>query len=139
MAAARLPAAVLAAGLLAGGCEHAELFAPETPAAPSLAAVQERIFSPSCARSGCHAGGGAAFGLDLSEGLSYGSIVGVRSREVPLLYLVRPGEPDASYLVMKVRGDSGIVGMPMPMGGAPIADADLTLLEEWIAAGAPID
>jgi hypothetical protein len=115
------------------------MFAPEAPAAPTLAAVQERIFTPSCARSGCHAGGGAASGLDLSEGLSHGATVAIRSQEVPLLYLVRPGDPDASYLVMKVRGDSGIVGMQMPMGALPLADTDLALLEAWIEAGAPAD
>lgn len=132
----RLP--LLAFALLAAGCERAGLVEPESPedpAAPTLADVQA-IFSQSCALSGCHLGASAPFGLDLSEGEAHANTVGVRSGEVPDLFRIEPGAPDASYLVKKVQGDDDIVGQRMPLGGAPLSNAEITLLRDWIADGA---
>lgn len=54
----------------------------------------------------------------------------------PDLQLVRPGEPDRSYLVMKVEGALGIAGARMPLGRDPLLPADIQLIREWISAGA---
>lgn len=127
----------LAGALFVTGCEHAELIEPEVPSAPTLADVQDQIFSQSCALSGCHLGEDAPFGLDLSQGEAYANTVGVASREVPELLRIEPGAPDASYLVKKVQGDPDIVGQQMPLGGTPLSAAQIDLLREWIADGAP--
>lgn len=124
--------------LVMTGCERAPLVEPE-PAAPTLADVQAQIFTPSCALSGCHRGPNAPFGLDLSEGRAYGNAVGVRSAEVPELFRIAPGDPDASYLVMKVEGDPDIVGAQMPLRGPPLSASRIGLLRDWIADGAPED
>ena len=118
------------------GCERAPLVEPE-PAAPTLADVQAQIFSTSCALSGCHLGASAPLGLDLSEGRAYGNTVGVRSQERPDLFRIASGDPGASYLVMKVEGAAGIVGAQMPLGGVPLSAAQIGLLRDWIADGAP--
>jgi hypothetical protein len=50
-------------------------------------------------------------------------------------FLVIPGDPDGSYLVQKMRGDSGIDGDPMPPT-AGATDAQIDVVVDWIAAGA---
>jgi len=61
--------------------------------------VQENVLDVSCALSGCHAGG--AF-PDLSAGSSYGNIVDVLGSQG--LDLVEPGDPENSYLFIKITG-----------------------------------
>lgn len=131
----------LAAGLLLG-CEHADALGPDgpdEPAAPTLTRVQAEVFTPSCALSGCHLGADAPFGLDLSAGQAHGSAVGVRSSEVPDLFRIEPGNPDASYLVRKIEGGPDLVGSRMPLGRAPLSDAAIALVRAWIDAGARRD
>jgi hypothetical protein len=130
------PVGLLGLALLLGSCEHAEVLGPETPAAPTFAAVQEQVFSRSCALSGCHVGASAPLGLDLSAGRAYASTVGVRSMERPDLFRIEPGAPDASYLVKKVQGDPDIVGAQMPLGREPLTAAQIDLLRGWIEEGA---
>lgn len=121
------------------GCEHETPVEPEPPAASAFDEIQATIFTPSCALSGCHAGANAQQQMDLSEGRSYGSIVGVPSRERPDLLRVDPGDPDASYLLMKIEGAPGIVGARMPLGRSPLSAAQIALVRSWIADGATED
>ena len=99
--------------------------------------VQAEIFTPSCARSGCHAGASPQLGMDLSAGRSYASIVNVRSVESTRLRIA-PGDTAGSYLVSKVAGDATITGVRMPPGGA-LSSEQLTLLADWVRRGAPND
>ena len=66
----------------------------------SLAQVSE-VFAVSCAFSGCHSGGEPAAGL-LLEGDFAARIVGVASEQRSDLKLVDPGNPNKSYLLIKV-------------------------------------
>src|SRR5215218_9636550 len=43
--------------------------------------IQTQIFTPVCAKAGCHAAGSAPSGLVLEAGQSYGDLVGHRSTE----------------------------------------------------------
>jgi len=122
--------------LVLAACEHAAVLDPIEPDEPTLTAVQARIFSQGCALSGCHAGSAAPMGLDLREGFAFSHTVNVPSLQVPALMRVAPGNPDASYLVMKVEGSEGIVGSRMPLGMSPLPQRDLDLLRAWILAGA---
>jgi hypothetical protein len=47
---------------------------------------------------------------------------------------VKPGDPAASYLVKKLRGEGP--GDPMPQSGGPVAEPIITMVEDWIARGA---
>lgn len=86
----------------------------------------------------CHSGAGAAQGLVLSEGLSYSAIVGVPSTQQPELSIIAPNDPEASYLVRKIRGDSSISGSRMPLNGPPyLSEADQNTIISWVSAGAP--
>ena len=99
--------------------------------------VQAEVFTPSCALSGCHSGASPKVGQDLSAGKAYAQIVNVRSVESTRLRIA-PGDPDASYLISKVRGDATITGSRMPLGGALPADRE-KLLVDWVRRGAPND
>jgi hypothetical protein len=97
------------------------------------------IFSANCALSGCHAGTQPAQGMNLSAGLAYQNIVNVPASERPGMMRVLPFKPDSSYLVHKIQGTQETVGGSggrMPLGGAPLAAEQITLIRAWIAAGA---
>lgn len=93
------------------------------------------IFTARCALGGCHSGASAILGLDLAEGVAHGEIVGVDSTSQPGTLRVAPGDPAASLLFLKL-GPTPPVGQRMPVGGS-LADAEIAVIEAWIAAGAP--
>jgi hypothetical protein len=104
----------------------------------TFAQIQAGIFTPSCAKAGCHASSAASGGLVLEAGLAYGNIVGRAAPEAPQLDFVRPGNPEASYLLKKVRGDADISGSRMPRDGPPfLTPQQIAGLAAWIQAGAP--
>lgn len=141
--ASRAAPALAAAGLLLAGACGTQKTTPVEPVNPpdpsaTFTRVQREVFSPSCAFSGCHAGATPQQGMSLEPGKSYGSVVGVSSRETTRLR-VSPGRPEESYLVSKVRGDATIVGGRMPFGGPALPDAQVQLIVDWIRRGAPDD
>jgi hypothetical protein len=95
------------------------------------------ILKAKCAT--CHLTGQEGGKMALHPGAAYKSLVGIQS-SVDGKLLVKPGEPDQSYLMIKLLGlqaERGGQGARMPFGGAPL---DKTLLEQistWIANGAP--
>jgi hypothetical protein len=106
------------------------------PATVSFSQNIQPIFNVSCATSSaCHVGPTAGEGLQLTAGVSYGAIVNVPAVEMPKLLLVKPGDPDASYLVRKIEGGPNISGLQMPQGcpGTPAGGA-VCLTPDSIAA-----
>jgi hypothetical protein len=135
----------LALALVASGCGELK----DLPTAPgggteppdptaTFSRVQSEIFTPTCARVGCHDAFGAQQGLVLAAGSSYGNLVNVKSTESSL-DRVEPGSPQASYLYIKITGSAGLTGDRMPLGLAPLDDAQLKLVSDWIRRGAPND
>ncbi|MBM3316976.1 MAG: hypothetical protein FJY75_03895 [Candidatus Eisenbacteria bacterium] len=102
----------------------------------SFAGDVQPIFTASCASGSCHGGAAPALGLTLASGASYAAIVERPSLQRPQLLLVHPGQPDSSYLYLKVVGAAGIDGARMPIGGA-LSAASTETLRDWIARGAP--
>src|SRR5690606_33442023 len=100
---------------------------------PTLASIQENVFTPICTE--CHTGAGAPHGLRLDEGLAYGNLVNVASAEVPSLMRVSPGDPDNSYLVHKIEG-TNTVGGRMPLGGPYLPGDTIAAIRQWITDGA---
>lgn len=99
--------------------------------APSVPEPVREVFRSHCA--GCHKGAFAPKRLKLDAEAVPASVVSVASQEKPDLMLVAPGAPEASYLIMKVKGSEGISGKPMPPAGrTPLTDEEIVLLEEWI-------
>lgn len=137
-----LPIAIVLVALVA--CEHdnpVETDPPgdDPPEESMFSQIQTEIFNTNCALSGCHAGSNPQQGMDLSEGQAYAAIVGVPSTERPELMRVEPGNPDDSYLLMKIEGDPDIVGARMPLGRQPLSSSQISLVRDWIVAGAPED
>jgi mono/diheme cytochrome c family protein len=126
--------------ILAAGCGTVK--SPTEPAPPAsggtaftFAQIQTQIFTPVCAKSGCHASGSSPSGLVLEAGQSYGNLVGHRAAESPL-DRVSPGHPDGSYIILKLRGDPSITGERMPLGGPYLSPAQIEGIAAWIRAGA---
>jgi len=143
--------ACFALGVWAAGCgaDTARCASPRELAGPApahaTAADVQVILARDCALGGCHlrAPGAGDLVLDVSSTAWLRAVVGVAARERPALQLVSPGEPDRSWLAVKLFGvfceascDAALgCGAPMPFG-TPLSDADRALIVAWIAAGA---
>ena len=105
------------------------------PLTADLQSIQDNVFTPICTR--CHIGASAPEGLRLDVADSYNLLVGVQSAEVPSLLRVMPGDPDESYIVLKLQGSAGIVGGRMPLGGPYLPQPTIDVIRQWITNGAP--
>jgi hypothetical protein len=113
---------------------------PPPPAAgfgPNFSEIQDNVFTPDCATSGCHAGGNAAAGLNLEEANSYAMLVGIQSSQDAALQRVEAGDPDNSYLVQKLEGTASAGQQMAP--GAPLPQAEIDVIRQWISDGAMDD
>lgn len=108
--------------------------------AGTLSDIQAKIFTPSCALSGCHDASASATqaNLILTAGQSHASLVGVASEKSALLR-VAAGDPANSFLVKKLKNPSGSEGLRMPQGSPALSAAKIAAIEEWITAGAAND
>jgi len=86
-----------------------------------------------CATTACH--GAGAGGLTFTTASDfYAATVGILSQNDPGMLLVKPGDPDHSYLYKKLL-DGAFDRMPQ---GGPYLDATgLSEIAGWICAGAP--
>ena len=102
--------------------------------------VQNEVFTPKCALSGCHLGPAslAQEGLVLTEGVAYDSIVMVRANQNPSIFRVTPGDATSSYLWRKITPGQPIIGDRMPQTGS-ITEEQRQLVTDWILRGAPRD
>jgi hypothetical protein len=103
---------------------------------PTLGAIQANVFTPICEQ--CHSGAGAPQGLRLDAGNAYALLVGVPSTEQPGVLRVSAGDPNNSYLIQKLEGHAAS-GERMPAGLPALPQADIDVIRQWIAAGAPPD
>lgn len=109
---------------------------------PTLSDIQAKIFTPSCATSGCHNATFAARSgeLDLTDGVSFAQLVGANSALVAGEKRVVAGSPQTSFLLVKLvrmwqSNPPQSVGDPMPAGAQLSAD-ELQAIQDWIADGA---
>ena len=130
--------------LLVTGCGDEKRLPTEPVTEPPMDAtftrVQNEVFTPKCALSGCHLGPAsvAQEGMVLAQGSAYDNIVMVRSNQNSSLFRVAPGDPANSYLVRKITPFTDIVGDHMPQTGS-ITDTQRQLVTQWVARGAPRD
>ena len=106
---------------------------------PTWYGVQANILQPFCA--GCHSGANPPAGLSWEVG-QYATIVsnGRMSTEISTMREVQAGNPDASYMMWKLRGQGpagqAIVGVRMPATGVPLDPALIAVVAQWISNGA---
>lgn len=118
---------------------------PEGDAASPQAAAEKSLFqaeiapllASNCAT--CHMTGQEAGNMALIPAKAIESLVGVKSVEAPNLVRVVPGDPDASYVIMKLEGThlaKGGSGAQMPFGAPPLPKETIAKVRQWIAEGA---
>lgn len=107
-------------GVAASGCR------------PNIESIRTTVFLPRCATSGCHAGASPAGALDLES-------MGVEQRLSSLpaascggQVLVRPGDPDHSYLVEKLAASKPSCGDRMPSQADSLPADDIACIRSWI-------
>jgi len=130
-------ALLLALAACGGGGEDAPPPAPPPPTGiqPTLTSIQNNVFTPSCAKTLCHAGPGAQAGLRLDPGFSWGLLVNVKSSQDMTLTRVIPGNPDSSLLIQKLEGTAPI-GERMPADMLYLQQATVDVIRQWIQDGA---
>lgn len=116
------------------------------PEGPSLEDLVNQIFNNQalgdqrCTR--CHSGGSPAAGMSLqTPELAYANLVGADGEGVTAngnatFKRILPGDPDESYIILKLEGDIR-AGNQMPLGEAPLTPMQIALVRDWIANGAP--
>ena len=86
----------------------------------------------------CHESGDAKAKLVLDPRIGYQRLVGPRSTQKPEMALVEPGDPERSYLWLKLQHvtEEG-KGMPRTLTGSKrLRDSELDLYRRWIEGGA---
>ena len=127
----------LCAALFGAGCP-ATTDPTDTSTAVTYVADVLPIFQAQC--MGCHAeGGSAGITLELTEESGYDRVVNQPSVQDASFTLVVPGDADASLLYRKVSSDTPPVGGRMPLFRAPLSDADIEVIRNWIDQGAVRD
>lgn len=125
---------------LASGCTSSRSTTTEG-VQPTWASIQTEVFNKSCATSGCHDGVSKRGNLDLEASASYQALVGVNPKHASTnntdLKRVVPGNPDKSFLLIKLVAPGPTQGKRMPIGGEPPLDeATIGAIRTWIANGA---
>ncbi|MFN4136780.1 MAG: hypothetical protein ACK4G2_14095 [Novosphingobium sp.] len=139
--------------LLAAGCAAVA----QAPALPEPASAEPASAEPAMAAGAsvsyavdivpllesqcatCHLTGEEAGGMALVGDMAIASLVGQPADEAPGLMRVMAGDPDRSYLVMKLEGThiaNGGAGAQMPFGAPPLTAAEIATVRAWIAQGA---
>lgn len=96
-----------------------------------LAVIGENCF--------CHRSTTPQGQLDLRDDAAYASLVSVPSVEAAGVDRVVPGDPDGSYLYLKLLGEQTSVGgsgTRMPQGAPMLPPEDIDLVRYWILGGA---
>jgi hypothetical protein len=135
----------LAAGIAACDEKLSTLAGPTPNLEPTFASVQANVLelTDSAGRTACtnchtNVGRTPSGGLNLLHDVAYDQLVNRPSGQKPGLMYVQPGNPDNSYLIHKVEGRPGILGVRMPFNGPPyLSDGQILILRRWIELGAP--
>ncbi len=144
----RASALVFVLAAAAAGCDESlsDVAGPTPNLEPSFTSIQTLIFEnrdstgrPAC--TDCHNARFAIFngGLDLSHDAAYANLVSVPSRGKAGAVRVIPGDAENSYMVHKLEGRAGIVGLRMPTSGPFLSTGQVAIIERWIELGARRD
>ena len=127
------------------GCDEklSSITGPTPNLEPNIESIQSEIFtsSDSSGRTSCitchtNVGRQPAANLNLA-GDAIRALVNVPSVQKSGSVLVIPGDPANSYLIQKIKGEGGIVGLRMPRNGPPyLTDGQVLVIERWIQLGA---
>jgi hypothetical protein len=124
--------------------------APPIAEVSSFSLMQDRILTPTCATSGCHAsttdGSFKQHGLVLEKSVAYENLVGVTPFNVLSKgdghLRVKAFKSLESLLFHKLNWDASHhggkqYGLPMPLGSTALTIGQIEFVRRWIEAGAP--
>jgi hypothetical protein len=139
---------VLTTCVAASSCDERlrDTVGPSPNLQPAFSSIQTEVFETtdlagrtSCVTCHTDQGRTPAGNLNLRAD-PYAALVNKTSTGKPGAVLVEPGDPDSSYLIQKLEGRSGIVGLRMPRNGPPyLSDGQIAVVRRWIELGAPRD
>ncbi|MFD2569751.1 hypothetical protein ACFSUS_03845 [Spirosoma soli] len=131
-------------------CQKTGTEASDPAVMASFDLMQQKILTPSCATSGCHASekdpSFAQHGLVLAEGIAYQNLVDAdpknSSAKADRLKRVKPFASLESLLYHKLNAAASHhsgkqYGNPMPLGGQLLSNGQIEFVRRWIEAGAP--
>ena len=101
-----------------------------------LSEIQNKVFTPNCAVSGCHEGSNPQAELNLSQGNSFANLVNVASILNPPLKLVEPGNAGSSFLIKVLTWEGNV---KMPLDAPQLPQNVIDSIKVWINKGAPND
>jgi hypothetical protein len=110
------------------------------PVVVSFANQIQPILTASCTGALCHDAVTPQRGLNLTAGAAYAELINSRSTQTlcKTYRLVQPGDPDLSYVIFKLQGGGPcFVGSRMPSRLPALPAAQIQLIRDWIANGAP--
>jgi hypothetical protein len=140
--------ALLVVSVGSAACDESlpSITGPTPNLVPTFSSIQNEIFnngdsSGRVACIQCHNAVGAFFnGLNLTQNVAYANLVNVSSRGKVGAIRVIPGDGENSYLIHKLEGRPGIVGLRMPFNGPPyLTDGQILVIRRWIDLGARND
>jgi len=100
---------------------------------PTLSSIQSKVFTTTCALTGCHGNSGTQANLNLTNGQSFTNLVGVTSLLSPPSKRVVAGDSENSILIKRITGQ---VSPRMPLNRAKLSDAIIDSIAKWIDNGA---
>lgn len=103
-----------------------------SPKLNTFSGIQEKLFTTTCALSGCHGDNATQANLLLTAGNAYSNLVNVQGSVYSQYERVVPGDSENSLLIKVLRGD-GVAQMP-PSG--KLDDAVIDSVAIWIDNGA---
>ena len=98
-----------------------------------LSDIQAKVFSQTCAFSGCHGPTNNQANLLLTEGNSYSNLVNVQSFLFPQFKRVVPDSSTKSLLIKILKGE---VSPRMPLDRTPLSAEVIDSIAKWIDNGA---
>ncbi|MDH5705539.1 MAG: DUF5777 family beta-barrel protein [Candidatus Aminicenantes bacterium] len=104
------------------------------PANEDLQKNAAQIFKKNCSTAGCHSGAYPPMNLNLEKDRFAKALLNIPSQEIPSLKLVDTDNPEKSYLLMKIKGETSIVGKRMPAGSPALKENDIQTIEDWISS-----
>jgi Copper type II ascorbate-dependent monooxygenase, C-terminal domain len=117
-----------------------------TSAKDTWTIIQDKILTPSCATSGCHAATTDAnyvqHNLLLTSATAYDNLINITSKNAAAkaagLVRVKPGDYMNSFLFQKIDCQTTTqYGALMPLGGPNLTLGQIEFIKQWIIKGAP--
>ena len=125
----------LLGGLLAALCPALLTGCPpdEPCIETTLSALQDEVFTGSCATSSCHGGAAPSRNLDMNPGATHAATVDVEAVE-PGFTRVVPGDPENSLLYQVLLDGVGNTRRMPP--GFSLAGCEVSSVRVWLEEGA---